>query len=124
MLLFAFAQKEWMMYAILAIYCFGGIAGPALQSVISSKVSPKEQGDLQGALTSVISITVIFLDHFLMTQIFYFFTHPDAKIKLLTLELKPPFQFSGAPFFLGFALMAVSAYFVYYVFSQKKVNNY
>ena len=54
-----------------------------------------------------------------MTQIFYFFTHPDAKIKLLTLELKPPFQFSGAPFFLGFVLMAVSAYFVYYVFTEK-----
>jgi DHA1 family tetracycline resistance protein-like MFS transporter len=119
MLLFAFAQKEWMMYAILAIYCLGGIAGPALQSVISSKVSPKEQGDLQGALTSVISITSI-IGPLLMTQIFYFFTHPDAKIKLLTLELKPPFQFSGAPFFLGFVLMAVSAYFVYYVFHRKK----
>ena len=51
---------------------------------------------------------------------FLFFTHPDAKIKLLTLELKPPFQFSGAPFFLGFVLMAVSAYFVYYVFHRKK----
>ena len=94
-------------------------AGPALQSVISSKVSPKEQGDLQGALTSVISITSI-IGPLLMTQIFYFFTHPDAKIKLLTLELKPPFQFSGAPFFLGFVLMAVSAYFVYYVFHRKK----
>ena len=57
---FAFAQKEWMMYAILAIYCLGGIVLIAgLQSVISSKVSPKEQGDLQGALTSVISITSI-----------------------------------------------------------------
>ena len=54
-----FAQKEWMMYAILAIYCLGWNLAKALQSVISSKVSPKEQGDLQGALTSVINITSI-----------------------------------------------------------------
>ena len=119
MLLFAFAQESWMMYAILAIYCLGGIAGPALQSVISSKVSAKEQGDLQGALTSVISITSI-IGPLLMTQIFYFFTHPEAKIKVLSFVFKPPFQFSGAPFFLGFVLMAVSAYFVYYVFHRKK----
>ncbi len=97
MLLFAFAQKEWMMYANFSHLLSWWNCRPALQSVISSKVSPKEQGDLQGALTSVISITSI-IGPLLMTQIFYFFTHPDAKIKFLTLELKPPFQFSGAPF--------------------------
>lgn len=119
MLLFSFANKDWMMFGILAIYTLGGIAGPALQSVISAKVSPKEQGDLQGALTSVISITSI-IGPLLMTQIFYFFTHPEAKLKLFSFILKPPFQFSGAPFFLGFILMTISAYFVYYVFHKKK----
>ena len=108
MLFFAFAGQPWMMYAILAVYCLGGIAGPALQSLISSKVPANEQGDLQGALTSVVSLTSI-IGPVLMTNVFYYFTHDQA-----------PFQFPGAPFFLGFILMAMSAYFVYYVFHKKK----
>lgn len=108
MLFFAFAGQPWMMYAILAVYCLGGIAGPALQSLISSKVPANEQGDLQGALTSVVSLTSI-IGPVLMTNVFYYFTHDQG-----------PFQFPGAPFFLGFILMAMSAYFVYYVFHKKK----
>ncbi|OBP39559.1 TCR/Tet family MFS transporter [Riemerella anatipestifer] len=88
MLLFSFAGNSWMMFAILGIYCFGGIAGPSLQSVISTKVSASEQGDLQGALTSIISLTSI-IGPPLMTNIFYYFTHNDA-----------PFKFAGAPFFV------------------------
>lgn len=110
MFLFAFAYEEWMMFAILLLYCLGGIAGPALQSVISSKVPANEQGDIQGALTSVVSITSI-IGPPLMTNVFYYFTHDQA-----------PFQFAGAPFFLGFLLMAASAGFVYYVFHRKKVS--
>lgn len=108
MILFAFANKPWMMFAILAIYTLGGIAGPALQSVITAKVPANEQGDLQGALTSVVSLTSI-IGPPLMTNVFYYFTHDQA-----------PFKFPGAPFFLGFILMASSAYFVYYVFHKKK----
>lgn len=108
MILFAFANQPWMMFAILLIYCLGGIAGPALQSVISSKVRPDEQGDIQGALTSVVSITSI-IGPPLMTNVFYYFTHDSA-----------PFIFPGAPFFLGFLLMAASAYFVYVVFHRNK----
>ncbi|MBP0611610.1 TCR/Tet family MFS transporter [Chryseobacterium sp. cx-311] len=110
MFLFAFAYEEWMMFAILLLYCLGGIAGPALQSVISSKVPANEQGDIQGALTSVVSITSI-IGPPLMTNVFYYFTHDQA-----------PFQFAGAPFFLGFLLMAASAGFVYYVFHRKKAR--
>ncbi len=108
MLLFAFAFKSWMMFAILLVYCFGGIAGPALQSLITSKVPATEQGDLQGALTSVVSLTSI-IGPPMMTNVFYYFTHDQA-----------PFLFPGAPFFLGFILMALSAGFVYYLFHRKK----
>lgn len=110
MFLFAFAYEEWMMFAILLLYCLGGIAGPALQSVISSKVPANEQGDIQGALTSVVSITSI-IGPPLMTNVFYYFTHDQA-----------PFQFPGAPFFLGFLLMAASACFVYVVFHRNSRN--
>lgn len=34
LLLFAFASESWMMFVFLIPYCLGGIAGPALQSII------------------------------------------------------------------------------------------
>lgn len=108
MFLFAFATKSWMMFAFLIPYGLGGIAGPALQSVISSQVPKNEQGELQGALASLVSLTSI-VGPPLMTNIFYYFTHDKA-----------PFIFPGAPFFLGFLLMAISAVIVYYVFRTKK----
>lgn len=108
MLLFAFASESWMMFAFLIPYGFGGIAGPALQSVISSQVPKNEQGELQGALASLISFTAI-IGPPLMTNIFYYFTHDSA-----------PFKFPGAPFFLGFLLMTVSAVLVYFLFPRKK----
>ena len=107
MLMFAFATQEWLIFVVLAIYAFGGIAGPAIQSVTSAMVSANEQGDLQGAMTAVVSFTSI-IGPPLMTNIFYYFTHDEA-----------PFIFPGAPFFLGFLLMAASAGFVWAVFHRR-----
>lgn len=109
MILFAFASESWMMFAFLIPYGLGGIAGPALQSVISSEVPKNEQGELQGALASLVSLTAI-IGPPLMTNIFYYFTHDSA-----------PFIFPGAPFFLGFLLMAISAVIVYFVFRKKQI---
>ncbi len=108
MLLFAFAGKSWMMFAFLVPYGLGGIAGPALQSVISSQVPKNEQGELQGALASLVSLTAI-VGPPLMTNTFYYSTHDSA-----------PFLFPGAPFFLGFLLMAISVIITFYVFRKKK----
>lgn len=101
MFLFSFATQGWMMFAILVPYCLGGIAGPSLQSVISGNVSPREQGELQGALTSLMSATSI-IGPPLMTGLFYTFTRPTA-----------PLHFPGAPFFLAGILLVLSAYVAY-----------
>ena len=111
MLMFSFAGLEWMMFAILVIYGLGGIAGPALQSVISSQVPKNEQGEMQGTLASLMSLTSM-IGPPLMTNIFYFFTHDNA-----------PFIFPGAPFFLSFILMITSAIIAYYVFHKKNKSN-
>ena len=79
LLLFAFASKSWMMYAFLIPYCLGGIAGPAIQGIISSQVPPNEQGELQGALTSLISITSI-LGPLIMNNLFATFTSAHAPV--------------------------------------------
>jgi DHA1 family tetracycline resistance protein-like MFS transporter len=101
MLLYAFASETWMMFAIMIPYCLGGIAGPALQAIISGHVPSNEQGELQGALASLMSVTSI-VGPPVMTNLFAFFTKPSA-----------PFQFPGAPFLLGALLILISAIVAY-----------
>lgn len=108
MLLFAFASESWMMFAFLVPYGLGGIAGPALQSAISSDIPKNEQGELQGALASLASLTSV-IGPPLMTNTFFYFTHDQA-----------PFKFAGAPFFLAFLLMTLSVMLAYYVFRKNK----
>lgn len=98
-LLFAFASQSWMMFAFLVPYCLGGIAGPALQGIISSQVPPNEQGELQGALTSLMSVTSI-IGPPMMTNLFAWFTGSRA-----------PFYFPGAPFLAGAILTVLSVFF-------------
>lgn len=95
--LFAFASQGWMMFIFLIPYCLGGIAGPALQSIISGNVPKNEQGELQGALTSLMSATSI-VGPLLMTNLFAWFTRPDAAV-----------TFAGAPFLAGALCMIISA---------------
>lgn len=101
LLLFAFASQTWMMFVFLIPYCMGGIAGPALQSIISGKVPGNEQGELQGALTSLMSATTI-IGPLIMTNLFAYFTKTNA-----------PVHFAGAPFLLGSVLMLGSAIIAY-----------
>lgn len=107
LLLFAFATEGWMMFVFLIPYCLGGIAGPALQSIISGHVPPNEQGELQGALTSLMSATSI-IGPPLMTNLFAYFTHKEA-----------PVYFPGAAFFLGALLMMASTYYAYKALHKK-----
>ncbi|MGE5106000.1 MAG: MFS transporter, partial [Sphingobacteriales bacterium] len=108
LLLFAFATQGWMMFVFLVPYCLGGIAGPALQAVLAGHVPPNEQGELQGALTSIMSATAI-IGPLIMNNLFYFFTHKDA-----------PVQFPGVSFFLGFLLMFGSAIIAYITLRHEK----
>lgn len=94
--LFAFATQSWMMFAFMVPFSLGGIAGPALQGIISNQVPANEQGELQGALTSLISLTSI-IGPLLMTGLFAYFTSESA-----------PIQFPGAPFLMGAVLTLVS----------------
>ncbi len=106
MFLFAAATESWMMFVFLIPYCLGGIAGPAMQAVISNQVPANEQGEIQGTLSSLMSASAI-VGPPMMSMVFYYFTHKEA-----------PFQFPGAPFVLGGILMIVSTLIAY--FSYKK----
>jgi MFS transporter, DHA1 family, tetracycline resistance protein len=56
---FGLATRGWMMYAMIVPFALGGIAGPAAQALISREVAPSEQGELQGSLASLQSLTAI-----------------------------------------------------------------
>lgn len=97
-ILFGLATQGWMMFAALIPYCLGGIAGPALQGVMSGQVPPNEQGELQGAMTSLMSVTSI-AGPILMTYVFHEFSDPTKDN-----------YFPGAIMFLGAILTLISAF--------------
>jgi DHA1 family tetracycline resistance protein-like MFS transporter len=78
---YGLATRGWMLYVFLAIGAFGGIAGPAIQGLISRSVPPNEQGSVQGALSSLASVTGI-LGPPLATGLFGYFVSPRAPIVL------------------------------------------
>lgn len=80
-ILFALAQTSWQLYLFMVPYILGGIAGPALQGVISTQVQVNEQGELQGALTSLNSATSI-VGPPLMTTVFSTFTTSHSPLYL------------------------------------------
>jgi DHA1 family tetracycline resistance protein-like MFS transporter len=108
MFLFAFATQSWMMYAFLLPYCLGGIAGPALQAIIAGHVPANEQGELQGGLTGLMSLTSIF-GPLIMTNLFYNFTKSSN-----------PVHFPGISFLLGGLLMLGSAIIAYITLKHEK----
>jgi len=106
---FAFASSGWMMYAALIPYCLGGISGPAIQGILSGQVPANEQGELQGALTSLVSLTSI-IGPVMMTTIFATFTAKDA-----------PIYFPGAAFLTASFLAAFSLLFAMRTLNKNKL---
>lgn len=111
LLLFAFATQGWMMFAFLVPYCLGGICGPSLQSVISGHVPPNQQGELQGALTSLMSLTTV-VGPLIMNSTFAYFTSAQA-----------PFYFPGMHFLIGAVCMMLSVIITYKVLTREKREN-
>ncbi|MDB4901550.1 MAG: Tetracycline resistance protein class [Mucilaginibacter sp.] len=96
--LIAFASKGWMMYLFIIPYCLGGISGPALQGLTTSKVAQNEQGELQGVITIINSVTVI-IGPLIFSYVFYHFTNKNTNM-----------YFPGAPYIMAAVLMLVSVF--------------
>ncbi len=85
----------WLL-ALTPLAALPGVITPALQSLMSRTVGDDQQGELQGALTSVTAVAMIPAP-MIMTGIFAAFGNPE------TVPYVP-----GAPFFLAAALMVVA----------------
>lgn len=83
---------------ILAIPLFApiGLFSPSVQGLMTRRVLPTEQGRLQGAVSSVAGIAGV-LGPGLMTQVFAYFVHDDARLHM-----------PGAPFFLAAILCTLA----------------
>lgn len=98
---FAFAWAGWVMYAWMVPHALSGIVSPAINGVLSQRIAANEQGELQGALSALRSITHS-IAPLALTWLFSYFSGPTA-----------PFYFPGAPF-LAAALLTAAALVVLY----------
>jgi len=89
----ALAPAGWMVLVLVVPYCAGGVAMPALRGIRANRAADDAQGELQGAVTSTISLAAI-LAPLAMTRTFERFSGADAAVHL-----------PGAPFLLAALLI-------------------
>ncbi|WP_129714163.1 TCR/Tet family MFS transporter [Pedobacter sp. SYP-B3415] len=89
---FGLATSGWMMFAFLVPYALAGISGPAVQGIISNVIPDNAQGELQGIMSGLMSLTAM-IGPLIMTQLFSFF-----------IDKRAPAYLPGAPFYLSAVL--------------------
>jgi MFS transporter, DHA1 family, tetracycline resistance protein len=94
---YGLAARGWMMYGVSTAILLVALAYPAMNALMSEQIPADAQGELQGAVASVSSLSAI-IGPPLMTGIFGYFTGPAA-----------PIHFPGAAFVAAAGLTAVSA---------------
>jgi DHA1 family tetracycline resistance protein-like MFS transporter len=97
---YAFAWEGWMVFVVILIACLEGVTDPALRSISAAGVPSSMQGELQGTLNSLSSITSI-AGPFLFAYLFSTFTASDA-----------PVHFPGSPYAAA-ALMTLAALVIF-----------
>ncbi len=87
------ARNSVEFFASIPIISLWNISMPAAQSMMTHRVSEREQGELQGALQSMRSITFI-IGPIMFLRVFSWFIDPKNSVRL-----------PGAPYFLAAALL-------------------
>jgi DHA1 family tetracycline resistance protein-like MFS transporter len=85
----AFAPTGFWVYVFLSFALITGMEGPALQKVMTERVSQDAQGELQGGLAALGGVVLI-VSPLLYTQLFFAFAGGDSQL-----------NFPGAPFIMA-----------------------
>lgn len=109
MLCYGLAWEGWMLFAIIFIGSIAGIGSPATQSMISKAVPADEQGAVQGALNSIMSIAGI-LAPVLWTALFSWSIASEREPKV-----------PGIPFFAASLVSVVAALLAWRAFRRAPV---
>ncbi len=105
--LYGLAWQGWMMMPVIVFGAIGGVAGPAIQGLVAGSVRAKDQGKVQGGLTSLMSLTAIISPLVFTAGMFGYFTSDRAIVHL-----------PGAPFFLGSVLLLAALVVIFRVFRR------
>ncbi len=105
------ATQGWMMYVLIFPFALGGIAGPAVQAILTREVGPSEQGELQGTLVSLQSLTAIFAP-ILATSLFARFA-PETAVP----------RIPGAAFYAAALLNAIGFALAWRLFAKLKIRS-
>ena len=95
-LAYALVPQGWMIFLVILLGALGAVDEPATQALLSASVDETEQGAIQGAVASLLSITAI-VGPLVSTAVFSYFTSAAA-----------PVTFAGAPLAFG-ALLVLAA---------------
>jgi DHA1 family tetracycline resistance protein-like MFS transporter len=98
---YATATAGWMMFAWLVTWFFGAVVMPSTNGLLSRRVAHDAQGELQGAVASLFSLSAI-VGPPLMSHLFSRFSGAEA-----------PVHFPGAAF-LASSLLAVTCLAIYW----------
>ena len=109
---YGLAPAGWMILVVIVLGALGGITGPAIQSLVASQVDSSEQGKVQGALTSLMSLTNIVAPVFFTTGLFSYFTSDRAA-----------FTAPGAPLIVGSMCIFVGMLVAIVVFRKFPADN-
>ncbi|QIG53052.1 TCR/Tet family MFS transporter [Altererythrobacter sp. BO-6] len=93
--LFAFAPGSWAMIVGIVFGSFAGLTFPAMQQLMTERISDDAQGELQGAIASMVSLTSI-VGPIVMTGLFGAYADEQGLF------------FPGAPFLLSVVILLVA----------------
>jgi DHA1 family tetracycline resistance protein-like MFS transporter len=108
---YGLATQGWTILCIIVVGSLGGVTGPAIQSIIAGAVKPSDQGKIQGALTSLMSVTNIVAPLLFTAGLFSYFTSEQSLLQL-----------PGAPFLVGSLLLVVAIAIAFVVFHRVPIE--
>lgn len=91
-MIYGLANTGWLFWAAIPVFSLVGFFNPAIQGLMTRRVSPREQGQLQGANSSLMGIAGM-VGPLIFTAVFSAAISPTATV-----------QIPGAPFLLATAL--------------------
>jgi MFS transporter, DHA1 family, tetracycline resistance protein len=107
--LFGWAPVGWVFLASIPINCLWSLAGPPSQSLMTQRVSPSEQGQLQGALGSLRGIAMVI--------------GPGMFSGMFAIFIAPGNSLPGAPWYLAAFLLLVSLVVAWVVAPKADITN-
>jgi len=100
---YGLAFEGWMVYAVFSVTFLEYLAHAPLRAIATGQVPPSGQGELQGALTSITSLTML-VGPVIYSFLFKFGTGVQSH-----------FSFAGLPLLVSAFFVAISGFIVFYL---------